>query len=72
MGNAPDNLLHAVTRSDDNGGTYLIRDGLDAEGAEGLRALMAARGHKQDYRVSAYREGFRTADLAALGVREQT
>jgi hypothetical protein len=60
-----------VVRTDDNGRTALVRDGLPRAEAERLRRALAARGHKQDYAVLAYHDaGERAALLALHGVAE--
>ena len=60
-----------VVRTDDNGRAVLVRDGLPRDEAERLRRALAARGHKQDYAVLAYRDaGERAALLALHGVAE--
>jgi hypothetical protein len=60
-----------VVRTDDNGRTVLVRDGLPRAAAERPRRALAARGHKQDYAVLAYRDaGERVALVARHGIAE--
>lgn len=40
-----------VTRVDDNGNQFMVRDGISEKDARALHALLESRGHKQVYRV---------------------
>lgn len=52
VGQTPtDERSYKVTRTDDNGQTYLVQEMLTYEEADALRELFSARGHKQDYSV---------------------
>jgi hypothetical protein len=61
-------IVHAVVRTDDNGASFLVRDGLTADDARRLCRDLAGRGHKQHYGVHAYAHGQRQAVLGRLGV----
>lgn len=54
-----------VVRIDDNGRTVLVQDDLRPADAETLRGALAARGHKQEYLVLAYRDQAERAGLFA-------
>lgn len=47
--NTPPPAPWSVWRTDDNGNTFVVRDGLSHEEAERLVAEFTARGHKQLY-----------------------
>ena len=55
--NTPPHATWSVWRSDDNGNTFIVRDGLSPEEAERLVAEFTARGHKQLYFTQKSEEG---------------
>jgi hypothetical protein len=70
MSIASDAILHMILRTDDNGRTFLVRDRLSVGDAETAANGMAARGHKQDYRVIPYPESDRLGVLLRNSVAE--
>ena len=63
-------LAWMVTRTDDNGRTYMVADGLPETDARVMAAALAARGHKQDYRTFGYPPGGRASAMSREGVAE--
>lgn len=49
--------LYALIRTDENGNSFLVKDGLTQTAAEKLVAEYTAKGHKQHYTMHAYKKG---------------
>jgi hypothetical protein len=56
-------LYWLVLRTDDNGGTYLVRDGLSEPAAARLVEELTERGHKQTYTAYWYTSGRERSEL---------
>ncbi len=49
--------IYLLIRTDDNGNSFLVKDGLTQTAAEKLVAEYTAKGHKQHYTMHAYKKG---------------